>query len=62
MTSLISKLSLGVILGVIFSPSLNEVFAVFRGCNFFADFHSDDNNDEKGARVPSSALPVLYYQ
>jgi len=40
-----------VILGVIFSASLNETFAVFRGCNFFADFHSDDNNDEKGARI-----------
>lgn len=50
-TSLRSKLPLGVILGVIFSASLNEAFAVFRGCNFFADFHSDDNNDEKGARI-----------
>jgi len=40
-----------VILGVIFSASLKEAFAIFQGCNFFADFHSDDNNDEERAGI-----------
>jgi len=40
-----------VILGVIFSASLKEAFAIFQGCNFFADFHSDDNNDEEGVGI-----------